>query len=306
MEILSLVWNEGIIRPMVNALVILYAFLFQNFGLSIVVFTFVVHMLTLPLTLRQIKQTKAMMDIQPRLQEVRKKHGQDRQRMTQETMRLYREYGVSPVGCLGPLVIQMPILIGLYWALINTLPTSPEQLKGLGEKLYSGINVVHQVVPVNGSFLGMDLAIPASLNPPVISVLLVILVAGSMWVQQKMTTSPSADPTQARQQRMMLWMMPAFFALLAWTLPTGLSFYILISNIFRMITQYFVSGWGSLIPARQPATAALRPSPRPDKEMSPHDGAREPRSSGQDRGRSHRNRPKGARRRSRRGRGRGR
>ncbi len=301
-DIFGVFWNQGIMRPMINLLLILYAYLFQNFGLAIMAFTVIVHILTLPLTLRQIKQTKAMSEIQPRIAELKKRYGQDRQRMSQETMRLYKEFGVSPVGCLGPLVIQMPILIGMYWAVIRVLPTSPERLMELGNMLYPGVTVSHSVVPVNGNFLWMDLSVPDSIG------ILAVLVAGSMWLMQKMSTTPSTDPIQARQQRLMLWMMPGFFAILAFTLPSGLSFYIFVSNLFRLVTQYFVGGWGSLRRSRQPAPAgiaAILTNPSNTQEQEFNGEARQLGSGGEERRGSYRNRPKGARRRPKRGRGRG-
>ena len=113
---------------MVNSLVVIYLVLFDNFGLSILVFTATVRILTFPLTVKQLRQTRAMSQLAPRIQEIQKKHAGDRQRVSQETFRLYKEHGVNPVGCLGPLVVQMPILIGLYWALIKVLPSNPENL----------------------------------------------------------------------------------------------------------------------------------------------------------------------------------
>ena len=299
-DIFGVFWNQGIMRPMINLLLILYTYLFQNFGLAIMAFTVIVHFLTLPLTLRQIRQTKAMSEIQPRIQDLRKRYGQDRQRMSQETMRLYKEFGVSPVGCLGPLIIQMPILIGMYWAVIRVLPTSPERLMELGNMLYPGISVIHSVVPVNGHFLWMDLSVPDTIG------ILAILVAGSMWLMQKMSTVPSTDPVQAKQQRLMLWMMPAFFAILAFTLPSGLSFYIFVSNLFRLVTQYFVGGWGSLRPSKQAIPAGVASAlitPSAAKEQDSDGDTRQLGSGSEERRGSHRNRPKGARRRTRRGRG---
>jgi YidC/Oxa1 family membrane protein insertase len=299
-DIFGVFWNQGIMRPMINLLLILYTYLFQNFGLAIMAFTVIVHFLTLPLTLRQIRQTKAMSEIQPRIQDLRKRYGQDRQRMSQETMRLYKEFGVSPVGCLGPLIIQMPILIGMYWAVIRVLPTSPERLMELGNMLYPGIAVIHSVVPVNGNFLWMDLSVPDNVG------ILAILVAGSMWLMQKMSTVPSTDPVQAKQQRLMLWMMPAFFAILAFTLPSGLSFYIFVSNLFRLVTQYFVGGWGSLRPSTQAVPAGVASAlitPSAAKEQDSDGDTRQLGSGSEERRGSHRNRPKGARRRTRRGKG---
>ena len=123
MEVIGSLWDEALIRPMVNSLVLLYAILFDNFGLSILVFTGIIRLVTLPLTLRQMRQTRAMTQLQPRIAELRTRYANDRQRMSQETFKLYKEQGVNPIGCLGPLVVQMPIFIGLYQSLYITLPS---------------------------------------------------------------------------------------------------------------------------------------------------------------------------------------
>ena len=197
MEFLSLIWNEALIRPMVNSLVVIYLVLFDNFGLSILVFTATVRILTFPLTVKQLRQTRAMSQLAPRIQEIQKKHAGDRQRVSQETFRLYREHGVNPAGCLGPLVVQMPILIGLYWALIRVLPSNPENLVELSQLLYSWLPAVHRSIPINSIFLTVDLsAFVGNLVSPV-NFVVTILVGGSMWVQQKMATMPTTDAAAA-------------------------------------------------------------------------------------------------------------
>jgi hypothetical protein len=97
-------------------------------------------------------------------------------------MRLYRETGVSPIGCLGPLIIQMPILIGLFRVLIQTLFNNPEDLVNLSGKLYSWITFVpvHSAIPVNPHFLWLDLS-----QPDPSPIVMPVLVAVSTWVQQK-------------------------------------------------------------------------------------------------------------------------
>ena len=194
MEIVGLLWNELVIRPMINSLLVLYVVLFNNFGLSILAFTGVIRLITLPLTLRQLRQTRAMSLLQPKMKEIQKKYGKDRQKASKETFRLYKEHGVSPLGCLGPLVIQMPILIGLFYALIQTLPMNPDSLADLSQKLYSWLGMVHQAVPVDGSFLGTDLGRIVGQEKSIWRFLMPILVGGSTWVQQKMSTNNRPAP----------------------------------------------------------------------------------------------------------------
>ncbi|MFB3091703.1 MAG: YidC/Oxa1 family membrane protein insertase, partial [Dehalococcoidia bacterium] len=197
------IWNQGILRPMINSLVFLYAVLFSNMGLSIIAFTIFIRLVTTPLTLRQIRQMRAMSGLQPKLQELREKYKDDKSKLSQETMRMYRQAGVNPLGCLGPMVIQFPIWIGLFQALVQTLPTNPDRLVALSDKLYSWVPFVHEAIPLNSDFLWLNLAEPDPTN-----LVMPLLVGASTWVQQKMTTSPSADPRQQSTQSMMLWMMP--------------------------------------------------------------------------------------------------
>ena len=170
------IWNQGILRPMINSLVFLYSVLFSNMGLSIIAFTIIIRILTTPLTLKQIRQMRAMSALQPRMQKIRDKFKGDSKRISQETMKMYREAGVNPIGCLGPLLIQFPIWIGLFQALVQTLPTNPDRLVALSEKLYSWVPYVHEAIPLNSQFLWLNLAEPDPTN-----IVMPILVGASTW-----------------------------------------------------------------------------------------------------------------------------
>ncbi|SVD57669.1 uncharacterized protein METZ01_LOCUS410523, partial [marine metagenome] len=113
LEFLGFIWNQIILGPMINSLIMLYAVLFSNFGISILVFTVLIRLVTLPLTLRQIRMTKKMSTVQPLIKDLQQKYANDKSRVSQETMRIYKEHGINPLGCLGPMFIQMPIWIGL-------------------------------------------------------------------------------------------------------------------------------------------------------------------------------------------------
>lgn len=246
MELIGIAWNEIFLRPMVNGLLLFYRLLFNNFGLSIFLLTIVVRLITLPLTMKQLKATRAISVIQPQLQELQKKYGKDKQKISQETMRLYKEHGISPMGCLLPMAIQFPVWIGLYQVIIMALNLTPEGLLGLSRALYSWLSVAHEAIPLNSHLLWLNLARP---DPTPV---LPVLTGASMWVMQKQTTPLSADPKQAATNRMMLWMWPLMFAFLTFSFPSGLALYWVISNVVGVVIQYFITGWGGLKPAPAP------------------------------------------------------
>ena len=244
MQLISEIWNTVIIEPMINSLVILYSLFFNNFGLSIIIFTIIIRGIMIPLTVKQSRQIREMTLLQPKLKELQQKYGKDRQKISQETMRLYKEHGVNPLGCLGPMFIQFPIWIGLYQALIKTLPSTPEKLIDLSGYLYYWMPKVNEIIPINSGFFWLDLAQPDR------TPLLPILVGVSMWMMQKMTTIPSADPKQQSTNQMMLWMMPVMFGFFTISFPSGLALYWIISNIAGIIIQGFVTGWTPLTSIR--------------------------------------------------------
>ncbi len=245
MEIFGILWLEIIMRPMINSLALLYHFLGSNFGISIIVFTIIIRVLMIPLTVRQTNQMKKMQAIQPKMKKIQDKYkgksGDARRQMSQETMGLYREAGVSPIGCLGPMIIQMPIWIGFYRAIIRTMPPTPEGLANLSGLFYAW-NPAIASVPFNSQFIGMSLIDNVSVAIFPYNFLLPVLVGASMFLQQKMTTNPSTDERQRQTNQMMLWMMPIMFGAFTWQFPAGLAVYILFSNIVGVVIQYYVSG----------------------------------------------------------------
>ena len=126
---------DFLVNLFTTALLLLYQFLGQNIGLTIIVFTVLTRLATFPLTQQQIKSSKAMSDIQPKMKKLQEKYKNDREKLAAEQMRLYREHGVNPLmGCL-PLVIQFPILIGLYGAIQRALANSPLQVLDLSHRI---------------------------------------------------------------------------------------------------------------------------------------------------------------------------
>jgi YidC/Oxa1 family membrane protein insertase len=199
----------------------------------------IIRLLMLPVSLKQLHSTKAMSSLQPKLQEIQKKYGGDRVKLQQEMAKIYKESGVNPMGCIWPMAIQFPIWIALYQSIRIALAATPEDLMGLSGRLYSSSYIIG-AVPLNERFLWLNLGQPDKYY------IMAILVAATMWVLQKMSTVPTSDAKQQSMNNMMTWMMPLMFAFLTLMYSSGLSLFWVVSNIIGIITQYFVTGWGTL------------------------------------------------------------
>ncbi len=235
-EIIGYVWNLIILQPLTNVLIALSHFLGNNFGLSIIVLTIAINALTYPLTLKQMRSAKAMQDLQPKLAELQKKH-KDSQVLMKEQMKLYRESGISPTGCLTSMFLPMPIWIALYQTIRGVMAVTPDSFLGLSSQLYSW-QVVFAALPLNTHFLWLNLGAP--------DYFLAILVGVSMYLQQKMTSQPATDPRMAQQAQLMQVMMPVFFVFITISVPSGLGLYWVVNSFIRIGVQYFFSGWGGL------------------------------------------------------------
>jgi len=248
-----------LLNPMVNLLVLLDAVLFNSFGLAIIAFTIIIRLVTFPLTLRQLHATRSMQSIQPRIQEINKKYS-DPKRRQEEVMKLYRESGFNPLGCLGPMILQFPILIALYSAVRIALPNSPEALEKLSSHVYDWSFLQH-ALPLEEHFLMMDLREP--------NLLFVVLVGITTWAQSK-TTIMTATTDQARQQQQMMnVMLPLMFAFFALQFPSGVSLYWVVNALVQIGFNVLTYGFPALriepvfkvrnVPASAPSAATPAP-----------------------------------------------
>ena len=251
------VLNLIFLQPILNFLLVLTHVLFGNFGVGVIALTIIVRLILLPLTWMQLRSGKktneAMNVIRPKLEQLKKKYAKNPQKLQQETMKLYKEAGISPMGCLSsPMllstVIQLPIYIGVYRAVLQALAATPQDFLGLSQNLYSW-SMANQGLPISGQFLWLNLA----QGDPFF--VLPILVGVTQWISIKMTIQPSTDPQQQSMNGMMQIMMPLMMAFLTMTMPSGLGIYFLVSQIITMIIQYFIYGWGGLF-AKAPASEA--------------------------------------------------
>jgi len=238
-------WNLIILNPVLNVLIALSSSLDNSFGMAIIALTIIVRLIILPLTLKQLNATKAMQGMQPKIQELQKKYGKNKQKQQQEMMKIYKEAGMNPIGCLWPMLVQFPVWIALYQSIIKALATTPENLLDLSYHLYSW-QVVSQAFPLSSHFLWLNLGGHGD-------IILAIIVGATMWVQQKMTTAPSPDPKQQQMSGMMLLMMPLMFGMFVLMFPSGLALFWAVSNVIGIVTQYFITGGWGYLRSRSPA-----------------------------------------------------
>lgn len=245
-------WDLLILNPMANALLWIYSIL-GSYGVAIIIFTVFVRLLTHPLTVKQIKSSQAMQDLQKSKEwlEIATKYKDDKQKQQMEQMKLMQEKKVSLGGSCLPMLVQLPVIFGLYQSITLALAYTPLQMVNLASHTYPFIDVA-RLLPINSQFLWMDLSQPERLMLFGIPIpVLAILVVITTYLQGKLMAPPASPGDQSAQmtQAMNLYM-PLFMGYLAFSFASGLSLYFIISNLFS-VGQYAALGklnWRNLIP----------------------------------------------------------
>jgi YidC/Oxa1 family membrane protein insertase len=211
-------WLEPLVRLFEIALDKLYIVI-PNYGLAIIVLTILVRLVVSPLMVRQMRSAEKMRMVQPKVKALQEKFKDDRQKQSEEMMKLWKEEGINPLGGCLPLLFQFPVLIGLFFALQSSI--------GLRHAPFAlWINDLSQPATL---FVMPGLDFPIRILP--------LIMAGSMFLQQKMTPTTGMDPAQAK---MMLVMMPGMMLLFSYTFPSGLVLYWTVSNILGIAHQYWI------------------------------------------------------------------
>ena len=261
-------WNLLLMEPLINALLLLTNLVGGQFGVAIILFTIILRIVTIPFTLRQLQSTRAMQTLQPRMQEIQKKY-KDPKRRQEETMKLYRESGVNPLGCFMPMAIQMLVFIALYRALAFVVGGSPESVVDLSQKIYAW-SYLSEAVPLKQSFLWLELGESDG------TFILPLMVGVSTYVQTRLAATPATTPQQQQQQQMMTWMMPLVLVWITLALPSGVGVYWVVSNVFQVFASFLVYGktlsWRTLLPT---STATEPKQPRPKMQPNVQEEAAE-------------------------------
>lgn len=213
-----MVFDTLLIFPMQSALTFFYNMTstigIPSYGLAIIILTLAIKIVLYPLTVKQVKSMKAMQDLAPKQKALQEKYKNDKEKLTIEINKLFKESGVNPLaGCL-PLLIQFPFLIALFWA--------------IRDYTYTG----------NPGFLWIaNLAQGSSLQDPSDPYFIIPALAGiTTYISSKQT---STEMTQ--QNKAMLTMMPLFIGYLTITFPAGLGVYWVVSNLVQIVQQWWVT-----------------------------------------------------------------
>ena len=185
-----------------------------NFGVSIIIVTILIKIMLLPLTLKQDKSMKEMKKLQPELEKIKEKYANDKQMLNIKTMELYREHKVNPLGGCLPILIQLPILFALLFALFGVLRNG--------------------IIPKDSSFLWMKLV-----DPDPFYILPVLNGAVSFLQQKLMGTSDNP------QMKNMMFVFPILMIVISYRMPSGLQLYWLTSSILAVVQQYFIMKKGA-------------------------------------------------------------
>lgn len=217
-----------------------------TWGLSIVLLTLVVRVAMIPLFMRQIKSTRGMQELQPKLQDLQKKYADDRDRLGKETMKLYKDEGVNPMASCLPLLIQMPFFLALYRVIDGASrgmargswlsgPENQALLDSLTHATIFTVPLSGKFWPIVEGFGGVQI---------LTGVMTLIMVVAQFLTQRQMFTqnmSPQAmQGPMAQQQKMMLYMFPAMYIFFGATIPLGVLIYLLTTTLWSMGQQEWI------------------------------------------------------------------
>jgi YidC/Oxa1 family membrane protein insertase len=271
-------WDTLIVTPMTNILLLIYAFV-GNFGIAIILFTILIKAATHPLMASQIKSSARMQELMQSedWQKIQAKYKDDKEKLAQEQMRVYKEQGVNPLGSCLPTLIQFPVIIGLYQSINRVMGASPLQLidlvRSITDPLWSWMGnaipaaSIGALLPINTQFLWMNLGQPERILADILPFggipTLAIIVGLTTYIQTKLTVMPSASPNDqsAQMTQMMGIYMPLMLFWFSLNFASGLAVYFIASNLAG-IAQYAALGkvnWRNLLNfSGKPQPAAVK------------------------------------------------
>lgn len=255
------VWQILLYQPILNALIFLYKVLFSNLGLAIVALTVIIRFALAPIMTGQLKSAKKMQELAPELEKLKAKFKDDKQKLAQAQMELYKQNGVNPAsGCL-PQIVQLIILISLYQAFNLVIkPDGIKVVEKINESLYA-FNQLATTSSLNLNFLYLDLSKPDLIHIPnfvAIPGVFVILATVFQFLSSKLMvpvvkkeekaalkTETKSDDMATSMQKQMLYMFPLMTLIFGYTMPSGVMLYWLIFSLFSLIQQLIINKSGA-------------------------------------------------------------
>ncbi len=229
--------NQFIVRPITNLLLFFYRWLGQETILAVVIVTAMLRLALTPLTrqkhLSKQKTQRRRQEFQANMAALQEKYKDSRSKLAEEQFKLYQGINANPLeGCLL-LLIQFPLLIGVYRGIIGTLAVTPIRLLALSRQIYPWAADLSTLIPLNSRFLWMDLALR---DPYFVLPVLVLLTS---WLRQRLTTPPDDTAEEKGLTSYLNIFMPLLSAFIAAGLASGLAIYILTSSSIG-IAEYFL------------------------------------------------------------------
>ncbi len=249
-------FGNAIMTPLywvVSGLLVLFHYLWApllgddsgwTWTLSIVSLTVIIRVALIPLFVRQIHSSRNLQLLQPQMRELQKKYGHDRERLGQETMKLYKEMGVNPAASCLPLILQMPIFFALFYVIAGAAAGTPRGqwlldrlplVDSLREATIFGARISDKFWPLDGGFGSVQ----------VLTVILIVLMTITLFITQLQLMRKNMPPEAltgplAQQQKIMLYLFPLIFAVAGVNFPVGVLMYWLTSNVWTMAQQFYV------------------------------------------------------------------
>lgn len=250
-------FNTIFLIPVINLLIGIFQLLQAlhipgALGFAIIILTILIRFLVWPLMTTQIKATKKMADLKPHLDELKRQHTGDKQALARAQMELYKEHGVNPAGGCLPALLQIPIFIALYQAVINILPQANGNLGWINSILY--FPILHLDSFPDPNFFGLNLGVKPWDFTKYGAVLLLVpaVTAFLTFVQSKMMMPKAIPPdhktedTMSQVQSQMVYLMPIMIGYFALQFPIGLAVYWNVYTILGIIQQHRLTGWGGM------------------------------------------------------------
>lgn len=216
-------------KPLFNLLILLvWIFPGHYVAFAIIVLTIIIRVILLPSSMKASRQQIKMRNLQPEIQELQARYKDDKQKQSQELMKFYKEKNINPMGSCLPLLIQLPILLILYYVFKNGLDTSH-------------FGLVYSFIPkpefINTNFFGIDLAQKEKWILPII--------AGALQFVQGWQLTPKTQPGKTQEMsamvsKQMLYLMPIFTVFIAGSLPAALPLYWIVTTAFSVVQQWVV------------------------------------------------------------------
>ncbi|TMC74566.1 MAG: YidC/Oxa1 family membrane protein insertase [Chloroflexi bacterium] len=255
--IVTCLWNTLLVHPLINLLVLADYFV-HDFGLAVVIVTVAIRLALFPVFRAQVRSSRAMQELAPAMNDIKKKYGNDRARLQQEQMKLYKERGINPVGGCLPMLVFFPVLFAMYAAFqqVGGLGAPALTVEVLREKVLwpfiptpaglgptDTIDLAAHWLPWVSNLAHPDHLFFNFIGPlPIISALLQLVAS----IQALPRNPPQTDDPTQRTMQSMTYYLPLITVVFFKDLAAGVFIYYITTTIFQIIQQYFVMGWGQL------------------------------------------------------------